>query len=165
MIGLLASLYHSLSLSLSYSKVTKSMTKHIPVVTAAPPGVVTAAPRRECKFPQASTVKHQIFFCSQFILVLLYYTMTDINPIATTEEVQENFIDVCKQFIFQICCWPFFTPCIINYLQTGSLLHRFDWWAYKVVCQVTSWLRASSSVVSRRHIFLSLITNNNHNDL
>ena len=25
--------------------------------------------------------------------------MTDINPIATTEEVQENFKDVCKQLI------------------------------------------------------------------
>jgi len=40
---------------------------------------------RECNF--------QIFFFSQFVLVLLYYTMPAINPIAATEEVQENLKD------------------------------------------------------------------------
>jgi hypothetical protein len=41
--------------------------------------------------------KHQHIFFSQF--VLLFYTMTDNNQIATTEEVVEDFKAVCIQLI------------------------------------------------------------------
>ncbi len=41
--------------------------------------------------------KHQHIFFSQF--VLLFYTMTDNNQIATTEEVVEDFKAVCTQLI------------------------------------------------------------------